>query len=334
MTGTRESDLAALRRLADELAKGRGERATTGHLLAAIASGEDSASALLRERRLDAEVLLKAARVLVDDHADAVSRAVQRARELASRSPTRDAGGVHLLFALCHERETAAYRAIAQCGSDVTKLRTAAMQIAMGLASPRRIPASAQLHLSPPPTSRQVLSPPPASRQAPRLVAVAPVPSAPKAPGEAHSGRPKRQRHAAGASATSAATARPVAAFELDPQRTPTLAALGRNLTLAAVRGELDPVLGREVEIERTLDVLAKRHGNCPCLVGPAGVGKTSVVRGRAQRIAETAGSSSSTIASSSRSTLPASWPAPASAVRSQNAWSKSKMKRRAPSRV
>jgi ATP-dependent Clp protease ATP-binding subunit ClpC len=65
------------------------------------------------------------------------------------------------------------------------------------------------------------------------------------------------------------------------------LAAVGHNLTLAAARGELDPVFGREAEIDRTLDVLAKRQGNCPCLVGPAGVGKTSVVRALAQRIAE-----------------------------------------------
>jgi ATP-dependent Clp protease ATP-binding subunit ClpC len=56
---------------------------------------------------------------------------------------------------------------------------------------------------------------------------------------------------------------------------------------LAAARGELDPVFGRESEIDRTLDVLAKRHGNCPILVGPAGVGKTSIVRGLAQRIAD-----------------------------------------------
>ena len=65
------------------------------------------------------------------------------------------------------------------------------------------------------------------------------------------------------------------------------LVAIGRNLTAAAARGELDPVLGREAEIDRTLDVLAKRHGNCPCLVGPAGVGKTSVAHGLAQRMAE-----------------------------------------------
>src|SRR5271154_810535 len=151
MTATGEGEVVALRRLAEEMAKGRGERATTGHLLAAIASNSGGAAQLLRERRLDAEVLLKAARVLVDDHSDAVSRAVQRARELAARSPTREASAIHLLFALCQERSTAAYRAIAQCGSDVTKLRTAAMQIALGIVAPRRPSTATQLALPPTP---------------------------------------------------------------------------------------------------------------------------------------------------------------------------------------
>ncbi len=280
MTGIRESDLPLLRRLADELAKGRGERTTTGHLLAAIASNEGDACALLRERRLSAEVLLKAARVLLDDHADAVSRAVQRARELAARSPTREAGAVHLLFALCQERETAAYRAIAQCGSDVGKLRTAAMQIAMGIAAPRRIPACAQLALPP-----VAPAPSPASRQAPRPApAREPIASPARlAPIAGNASRPKRARQPA---PCSGASPEALSRFELDPKRAPILASLGRNLTLAAARGELDPVLGREVEIERTLDVLAKRQANCPCLVGPLGVGKTSIVRGLAQRIA------------------------------------------------
>src|ERR1019366_3638471 len=115
MTGSRESELASLRKLADHLAKGRGERVTTGHLLAAIASNAGSAAELLKERRLGADVLLKAARILTVqpcDHSDAVSRAFQRTRELAARSPSRDAGGIRLLFALCQERTTAAYRAI------------------------------------------------------------------------------------------------------------------------------------------------------------------------------------------------------------------------------
>ncbi|HEX6766694.1 MAG TPA: ATP-dependent Clp protease ATP-binding subunit, partial [Polyangiaceae bacterium] len=75
--------------------------------------------------------------------------------------------------------------------------------------------------------------------------------------------------------------------FDLDPERFPILTALGKNLTRAAARGELDPVVGRDDVIEQALDVLAKREGNNPCLVGVAGVGKTSVVRGIAQRIAE-----------------------------------------------
>jgi ATP-dependent Clp protease ATP-binding subunit ClpC len=74
--------------------------------------------------------------------------------------------------------------------------------------------------------------------------------------------------------------------FTLSPKKFPTLSSLGRNLTLAAERGELDPVYGRDIEIEQTLDVLCKRQANNPCLIGVAGVGKTSVVRGVALRIA------------------------------------------------
>jgi ATP-dependent Clp protease ATP-binding subunit ClpC len=287
MTATGEAELVALRRLADEMAKGRGERATTGHLLAAIASKSGGAAQLLLERRLDSEVLLKAARVLLDDHTDAVSRAVQRARELAARSPTREAGAIHLLYALCQERSTAAYRAIAQCGSDVTKLRTAAMQIAMGIVGPRRVTSATQLALAPSQGPQAAARPSPAA--APRQ----PAPKLTSAPGVM--ARPKRHRHSPaardGTSPASPGRGRNLTPsgslerFELDPKAAPTLTAIGRNLTLAAARGELDPVLGREAEIERTLDVLAKRQGNCPCLVGPAGVGKTSVVRGLAQRM-------------------------------------------------
>ena len=278
MTGIRGSELSAVCKLAEELAKGRGERVTTGHLLAAIASGEGVASELLHERRLAADVLLKAARVLTDDHSDAVSRTMQRARELAARSPNREANAVHLLFALCQERATAAFRAIAQCGSDVTKLRTAAMQAAMGIVGARRLAHATQLTLPPsPPPSRagaQGSTAPP--QPAPRKPAVLPAPIA----------RPKRYKQ----SSPAASPADRASAFELNPKRFPMLASLGKNLTLAASKGELDPVFGREAEIERTLDVLAKRHANCPCLVGAAGVGKTSVVRGLAQRIADGSG--------------------------------------------
>src|SRR5262249_1332799 len=81
--------------------------------------------------------------------------------------------------------------------------------------------------------------------------------------------------------------------FALDPKRFPTLSSIGKNLTLAAAEGALDPVVGRDIEVDQSLDVLAKRHANNPVLVGPAGVGKTSVVHGIALRIARREGVSS-----------------------------------------
>jgi ATP-dependent Clp protease ATP-binding subunit ClpC len=67
---------------------------------------------------------------------------------------------------------------------------------------------------------------------------------------------------------------------------TPTLAAFSRDLTELARQGKLDPVIGRDTEIERVTSILARRSKNNPCLVGEPGVGKTAVVEGLAQRIA------------------------------------------------
>lgn len=61
----------------------------------------------------------------------------------------------------------------------------------------------------------------------------------------------------------------------------------GRDLTELARQGRLDPVIGRERETERLLQILSRRSKNNPCLIGEAGVGKTAVVEGLAQRIAQ-----------------------------------------------
>ncbi len=60
-----------------------------------------------------------------------------------------------------------------------------------------------------------------------------------------------------------------------------------KDITLMAKKGELDPCIGREKEIERLIQVLCRRTKNNPCLVGEPGVGKTSVLEGLAARIAE-----------------------------------------------
>ncbi|HEX9780411.1 MAG TPA: ATP-dependent Clp protease ATP-binding subunit [bacterium] len=67
--------------------------------------------------------------------------------------------------------------------------------------------------------------------------------------------------------------------------KTPALDAFGRDLTLLAREGKLDPVIGRSEEIERVIQILARRTKNNPVLLGEAGVGKTAIVEGLAQKI-------------------------------------------------
>jgi ATP-dependent Clp protease ATP-binding subunit ClpC len=68
--------------------------------------------------------------------------------------------------------------------------------------------------------------------------------------------------------------------------KTPALNAFGRDLTKLAREGGLDPVIGREPEIERVIQILCRRTKNNPVLIGEAGVGKTAIVEGLAQEIA------------------------------------------------
>ncbi len=69
--------------------------------------------------------------------------------------------------------------------------------------------------------------------------------------------------------------------------KTPALDHFGRDLTELARRGKLDPIIGRENEIERVAQVLSRRKKNNPVLIGEPGVGKTAIAEGLAQRIVE-----------------------------------------------
>jgi len=305
--------------LAEDLAHSRKERTTSGHLLAAIVSHPSQAAELLLERKLGPDILLKAARATTDEEPDPLARAVQRARELASRMGTSGPGAIHLLLALIHDRKNGAHRALAQCGVDVARLRAAAMQLALGRIGPRRslgddqesqkraaAPRAAastaaqssavRIPILPPPNvaPKGATSTPTPVPPAPkpgvviplaRLYAAPPavpnaeiVPPLPVVPAISHRTTVSRKRSRASSHESR---------FALDPKHFPTLSAMGRNLTLAAAEGALDPVIGRAVEIDQALDVLAKRHANSPLLVGHAGVGKTSVVYGIAHRIAQ-----------------------------------------------
>lgn len=75
------------------------------------------------------------------------------------------------------------------------------------------------------------------------------------------------------------------AGAQQESSSTPTVDQLGTDLTALADAGKLDPVIGRKVEIERVIQILARRTKNNPSLIGEPGVGKTAIVEGLAQRI-------------------------------------------------
>ena len=77
----------------------------------------------------------------------------------------------------------------------------------------------------------------------------------------------------------------PTTSQEKQQSKTPALDEFGRDLTEMAIKGKLDPVIGRDKEIERVIQILARRTKNNPVLIGEPGVGKTAIVEGMAQRI-------------------------------------------------
>ncbi|WP_224371393.1 AAA family ATPase [Hyalangium versicolor] len=121
--------------------------------------------------------------------------------------------------------------------------------------------------LPPAPVARAIPVPPPAP--VPVAPAAAPAPAARPTPTPV----PFPQQAKAGES------------LVLEAKNYPLLTSLGRNLSLLAQQGKLDPVVGRAKEIEEVIDILGKRRTNNPCLLGEAGVGKTAVVEGVAQQL-------------------------------------------------
>src|SRR5688572_15105870 len=134
-----EPELRELRKLAEELARGLGERVSTAHLLAALWTEPSSTAALLRERRLSGDDVLKTARGLAGDElAEPIASALTRAREIGARMGTNVPSAPHLLLALLGEPRGVARRSLEALGVDVSRLRAQTMQVGLGLVGRRR----------------------------------------------------------------------------------------------------------------------------------------------------------------------------------------------------
>lgn len=372
MTTARSAPLSTLRKAAQALAAERKERLTTIHLLAIVArraANEDlgpdvhAACTLLAERRLTEDVLLRAARAVGDESPEVFSRVLSGARDIAKRANATEPGALHVVLALLADRNTAAHRALVAIGTDVAKLRAAALQVVLGVVAARRsvdLPAQKAIRdtkapaprptgpIPAAPPDRRTPAPPkpPPSRSGPAVLVSLRPPLVKRPPPEPahragiddaapgsmrgptqppHEGSPNARRSAApqapmidGAgsalrgpsSRTSAPTParipeeprRPAvevieptpaaielaqSGWDLDRRTFPLLAIVGKNLTALAATDQLAPAIGRDAEIDALLDVLARRNQNSALLIGAAGVGKTTIAHGVAERWAK-----------------------------------------------
>jgi ATP-dependent Clp protease ATP-binding subunit ClpC len=303
------SGLKGLLSQAERIARKRGQPVTTAHVLLAIYQ-RSAAGAVLGEHGVSELQLIETLALGVEEPANVVALALERAEKSALLLRHGKAGAIHLLLALTREPRSAAYQYLERIGAPPAQLqrslqdRLEARAHGDAAAVPARPQPTAQHgHAR---QSRSRRAPPSLSAQQ-RLAAEterkrardrAQRKTAPDV--EAHAARadlglevepvpvpvPPRvlvQLAAADAVPSAAGTVDPAA---LDPERFPLLAALGRNLCSAALLGQIDPVLGRDDEIEQALDVLSRRRANNPVLVGPPGVGKTAVAMGIALALA------------------------------------------------
>ena len=297
---------------ARELAQKKRQPLSTAHLLIVLYQGDREIAELCNRLGFTEQALLQASSATHDEPAVGVDLAIERAQKLAGSAFADEPSALHLLFSIVREPRSAASVGLVAAGLVPDRLSTALwdvlsrpQEVALEVSSEgahrhererwarartRRDDRFRSFALAKEtesklartrvdPKSTNDSEPPPALAAADGGEPIElPVPRPPRTGTRPRLPRPHRQRALQPQTADMPSTS----AFALDAKRFPLLTSIGRNLTLLAASGEIDPVIGREADIERLLDVLARRRGNNPLLVGAPGVGKTAVVEGLA----------------------------------------------------
>jgi ATP-dependent Clp protease ATP-binding subunit ClpC len=314
--GALEGLLAASRKQAQR----RSQRPSTAHCVLEILQSDADAGDVLRGVGVREAELVSALRVVGEEHDLVLERVTDRALKLARH---HEPGGaplvrpLHFLLAITSEPRSTAAQAFERLGVSLGRLQADLVaRIAPGepparASEPPPRPARTFLASRAQERSIDLQRGPSLARSAePRSTAQPYTTGEPRTTGEPQRDlqrqgsrivAPPRNRRAPREQAARpeapadtgarAETSAPASRWELDRERFPILAALGRNLTALASSGAIDPVLGRERELEQLTDVLCRRRGNNPLLVGPPGVGKTALVEGLALAIVEAAAS-------------------------------------------
>ncbi|HTP30056.1 MAG TPA: ATP-dependent Clp protease ATP-binding subunit [Anaeromyxobacteraceae bacterium] len=266
-------DLAQVLAEADDIARSVNQKLTSAHQLLAFFTVPNRAELLLRERGIDEDKILKAMTEQPKEPEGIERELRERAREVAIGLNASEVDCLHLLIAMSRVRVSAAHQLLVMTGLQLASLRNVALSYFTSR-MPRRL-----RELAPQPARSTARSSP----LSPRPPSPATAPSAPPEK-PATDPEPPRPKPAAPATA-------PASPYALDAESFPWLSSMGRNLTELAFARKLDPLIGREREVEEAIDILGKRRTNNPLLVGEPGVGKTAIVEGIAQRLVAGCGS-------------------------------------------
>ena len=281
-------DLAQLRVEAEDIARRAGQPLTTAHALLAIFTVPCPARTLLLERGVDEMRVLAALRSAPDEPAELLESLYDRAHEIAAGLGV-EADTLHLLIAMSRSPETLAHALLVACAVPLSSLRNTILSWYTSGRIPRQYLQKEE------PREPAVADPRPRARKESRAVAATPpepppplpAPEEPVARTFSRFTPPPPPPQPTPPPAEDAPRADEPWMPPFDPLAFPNLSALGRNLSELAARGLFDPLIGREREVEAAVDILGKRRGNNPVLVGPPGVGKTAIVEGIAQRLVE-----------------------------------------------
>ncbi len=315
-------ELAQVIAEAADIATSVNQKLTSAHQLLAFFTVPNRAEILLKERGIDEDRIL-AAMTGKPKEAEGVLRDLrERSREVAESVGAEEVDCLHLLIAMGRVRASAAHQLLGACGLQLSTLRNVALSY-FTARMPRRLrelqpvqvrPAQPIVPARREPVARGRAAAEPRELEADLEQAVGDASDLdPDLDRIAEAAHPERSEAAPAAErsrgTTPTSTPRgngPVEAVHpersaarggaksrgphaLDPKEFPWLSQLGRNLTELAAAGRLDPLVGREQEVEEAIDVLGKRRTNNPLLVGEPGVGKTAIVEGIAQRLLQSA---------------------------------------------
>jgi ATP-dependent Clp protease ATP-binding subunit ClpC len=293
-------DVRALLAQAQRVAQKSGTQPTSGHIVLAMLESSDDTGRLLEAHGARTAALYASLKDVDGEASNAVALMLERARRIAAHAGAHKAASLHLLLAAVQNVRSEAHRGLSALGVQVETLREA-LERELGVPkkpAPKPSTAAAKPAVAADRVRAEALTPLPRTlidweaqkrlatkpRAAPNVRLARPLAREKPRASEGPEAQLAANSQAGEAEPTVSSEPKPPS-FALDAATFPLLSTLGRNLTLDAVDGKIDPVVGRDFEIEQVLDVLARRRGNNPILVGAPGVGKTAIVEGLALRL-------------------------------------------------